>query len=85
MFALFSAIQRRAWVRARKLCYELILCDPLRKTYRDLHDRIDQIIRVINQRTRFRVAAATGAAVAAWSSGRKPLRTRQAGEGTPGC
>lgn len=62
MFALFSAIQRRAWIRARKLCYELILCDPLRKTYRDLHDRIDQIIRVINQRTRFRIAAATGAA-----------------------
>ncbi len=52
MFALFSAIQRRAWVRARKLCYELILSDPLRKTYRDLHDRIDQIIRIMNQRLR---------------------------------
>ena len=52
MFALFSAMQRRAWIRARKLCYELILCDPLRKTYRDLYDRIDQIIRVINQRLR---------------------------------
>lgn len=52
MFALFSAIQRRAWVRARKLCYELILCDPLRKNYRDLHDRIDQIIKVMNQRLR---------------------------------
>jgi hypothetical protein len=52
MFALFSAIQRRAWVRAKKLCYELILCDPLRKNYRDLYDRIDQIIRVMNQRLR---------------------------------
>jgi hypothetical protein len=50
MFALFSAIQRRAWMRARKLCHELILCDPWRKNYRDLYDRIDQIIRVINQR-----------------------------------
>ncbi len=52
MFALFSAIQRRAWVRAKKLCFELILCDPLRKNYRDLYDRIDQIIRVMNQRLR---------------------------------
>ncbi len=52
MFTLFSAIQRRAWVRAKKLCYELILCDPLRKNYRDLYDRIDQIIRVMNQRLR---------------------------------
>jgi len=52
MFALFSAIQRRVWVRAKKLCYELILCDPLRKNYRDLYDRIDQIIRVMNQRLR---------------------------------
>lgn len=52
MFALFSAIQRRAWMRARKLCYELILCDPWRKTYRDLYERIDQIIRVIHQRSR---------------------------------
>jgi hypothetical protein len=50
MFALFSAIQRKAWLRARRLCYELILCDPLRKTYRDLHDRIDKIIKVMNQR-----------------------------------
>jgi hypothetical protein len=50
MFPLFSAIQRRAWVRARKLCHELILSDPWRKNYRDLYDRIDQIIRVINQR-----------------------------------
>jgi hypothetical protein len=50
MFPLFSAIQRRAWMRARKLCYELILSDPWRKNYRDLYDRIDQIIRVINQR-----------------------------------
>jgi hypothetical protein len=50
MFALFSAINRKAWPRAKKLCYELILFDPLRQDYRDLHDRIDQIIRIINQR-----------------------------------
>jgi hypothetical protein len=52
MFKLFSAIQRKAWLRARKLCYELILCDPLRKNYRDLHYRIDQIIKVSDQRLR---------------------------------
>lgn len=52
MFDLFSAIQRKAWLRARKLCYELILCDPLRQNYRDLHYRIDQIIKVIDQRLR---------------------------------
>ena len=52
MFDLFSAIQRKAWIRARKLCYELILCDPLRQNYRDLHYRIDQIIKVIDQRLR---------------------------------
>ncbi len=52
MFALFSAIQRKTWVRARRLCHELILCDPWRKNYRDLYDRIDQIIRVINLRLR---------------------------------
>ncbi|CAF3715144.1 unnamed protein product [Adineta steineri] len=52
MFELFNAIQRKAWLRARKLCYELILCDPLRKNYRDLYDRIDQIIIIMDRRRR---------------------------------
>ncbi|CAF4187465.1 unnamed protein product, partial [Adineta steineri] len=52
MFELFNAIQRKAWLRARKLCYELILCDPLRKNYRDLYDRIDQIITIMDRRRR---------------------------------
>jgi hypothetical protein len=52
MFALFSAIQQKAWTRARRLCYELILCDPLRKNYRDLHYQIDQIIKMSDQRLR---------------------------------
>ncbi len=52
MFPLFSAIQRRAWMRARKLCHELILSDPLRQDHRDLYARIDQIIKIMNQRVR---------------------------------
>jgi hypothetical protein len=52
MFALFSAIQRRAWITARRLCYELSLCDPLRQDYRNLYYRIDQIVKVIDQRRR---------------------------------
>ena len=52
MFDLFSAIQRKAWLRARRLCYELILCDPLRKNYHDLYEQIDQIVKIMNLRTR---------------------------------
>lgn len=52
MFDLFSAIQRRGWIRARRLCYELILCDPLRKNYHDLYERIDQIVKLSSLRTR---------------------------------
>ncbi|CAF3918432.1 unnamed protein product [Rotaria magnacalcarata] len=64
MFALFSAIQRRAWSRARKLCYELILCDPLIKTYRDLYYRIDNIIELIDQRSRSKHMASKVATIA---------------------
>ncbi|CAF4712051.1 unnamed protein product [Rotaria sp. Silwood1] len=56
MFRLFNAIQRRAWIRARRLCYELILCDPLRKNYRDLYYQIDQIITLIERRVRPKAA-----------------------------
>lgn len=52
MFPLFSAIQRKAWVRARHLCYELILCDPSRKNYHDLYEQIDEIIHLLHLRTR---------------------------------
>lgn len=52
MFPLFSAIQRKAWVRARKLCYDLILCDPLRQNYRDLYYQIDHILTLIDHRRR---------------------------------
>jgi len=50
MFDLFSALQRKAWTGARRLCYELILCDPGRQTYRNLYERIDQIVKVIDRR-----------------------------------
>jgi len=50
MFPLFSAIQRKAWVRAKRLCYELILCDPGRKSYHDLYVRLEQIINLIDRR-----------------------------------
>ncbi|CAF2888878.1 unnamed protein product [Rotaria sp. Silwood2] len=59
MFRLFNAIQRRAWIRARRLCYELILCDPLRKNYRDLYYKIDQIITLIDRRVRPKAAIAS--------------------------
>jgi hypothetical protein len=52
MFALCSAIEMKAWRRARNLCDELILCDPLRKNYYDLRYQIDQIIDVIDRRFR---------------------------------
>ncbi|CAF3354201.1 unnamed protein product [Rotaria socialis] len=64
MFALFSAIQRKAWPRARKLCYELMLCDPLIKTYRDLYYRIDHIIKLIDQRIRPKHMASKAATIA---------------------
>jgi len=50
MFDLFSALQRKAWTGARRLCYELILCDPGRQLYRDLYEKIDQIVKVIDRR-----------------------------------
>ncbi|UJR25700.1 hypothetical protein I4U23_007051 [Adineta vaga] len=52
MSDLFNAIQRRAWARAKSLCYELILCDPYRKNYYDLYERIVQIIKINNERRR---------------------------------
>jgi hypothetical protein len=50
MFPLFNAIQRKAWVRAKRLCYELILCDPKRKIYHDLYVQLEQIINLIDRR-----------------------------------
>lgn len=50
MFPLFSAIQRKAWIQARKLCHELVLCDPDRTSYQDLYVRLEQIIDVIDRR-----------------------------------
>jgi hypothetical protein len=63
MFPLFSAIQHRAWTRAKKLSHELILCDPERKMYHDLYIRIDQITNLIDQRAHLRptVSSATAA------------------------
>lgn len=52
MSALFSAIQRKAWVRARRVCYELITWDPTRKNYRDLFYLIDNVIKISDQRVR---------------------------------
>jgi hypothetical protein len=49
MFPLFSAIQRKAWVRAQKLCHELVLCDPERKIYHRLYVRLEQINNLIDQ------------------------------------
>jgi len=56
MFPLFSAIQRKAWVRAKRLCYELILCDSERKSYHDLYVRLEQITNLIDRRLHPRVA-----------------------------
>lgn len=52
MFDLFSAIQRKAWTQARKLSYDVILCDPRRKSYIQLYERIDQIVKIMDQRRR---------------------------------
>ena len=52
MFPLFSAIQRKAWTRARKLCYELLLCDPKRPSYQELYVRLEKIIAFDNRRRR---------------------------------
>jgi hypothetical protein len=52
MFPLFSAIQRKAWTRARKLCYELVLCDPERPSYQELYVRLERIITLGNRRSR---------------------------------
>lgn len=44
MYPLFSAIQRKAWIQARRLCHELIFCDPGRTSSHDLYVRLEQII-----------------------------------------
>lgn len=58
MFPLFSAIQRGAWIRAKKLSYELFLCDPERTNYLDLYLRLEQITRLIDQRRHAQVIPA---------------------------
>ena len=50
MFPLMSAIQHRAWIQAKRLCRELILWDPLRNDYRELHFQIEQTIKLTDQR-----------------------------------
>jgi hypothetical protein len=52
MFPLFSAIQRNAWVQAKRLCYELLLCDPERPSYQDLYLRLEQITTLTDRRVR---------------------------------
>ncbi|CAF1420597.1 unnamed protein product [Didymodactylos carnosus] len=47
---LFSAIQRKTWTKAKSLCYELILCDSRRNTYRDLYILLDKITDIIDVR-----------------------------------
>jgi hypothetical protein len=50
MFPLFSAIQRKDWKRAKRLCHELVLCDPERNMYIELYVRLDQIMNLIDRR-----------------------------------
>jgi hypothetical protein len=50
MFPLFSAIQRKAWIQAKRLSYELLLCDPERPSYQDLYLRLEQITSRTNRR-----------------------------------
>ena len=50
MFPLFNAIQRKAWPRAKRLCHELNLCDPGRKSYYELYIKLDQITNLIDRR-----------------------------------
>ncbi|CAF1100788.1 unnamed protein product [Rotaria sordida] len=64
MFPLFNAIQRRAWMRARRLSHELILCDPLRQNYRDLYYQINQIITLIERRVQPKAAIISRVATA---------------------
>ena len=49
MFPLLSAIQRKAWVDAKRLSHELIQCDSDPSIYHELHLRIDQIINLAHQ------------------------------------
>ncbi|CAF0854590.1 unnamed protein product [Adineta ricciae] len=52
MYQLFNAIECKAWSEAKTLCYELVLCDPWRKNYRDLYERIERVIKIKNERRR---------------------------------
>ncbi|UJR23231.1 hypothetical protein I4U23_026250 [Adineta vaga] len=57
MYPLLSAIQRKAWVQAKRLCHQLISCDPERTIYHDLYLRLSQITNLANQQRRPRTIA----------------------------
>ncbi|CAF1175471.1 unnamed protein product [Adineta ricciae] len=61
MYPLLSAIQRKSWVRAKRLCHEVIACEPERKIYHELYLRLDQITKLANQRHQSRTTAASSA------------------------
>jgi hypothetical protein len=74
MFPLFSAIQRKSWGRAKKLCHEVILCDPERKIYHELYVRLDQLTNLTQRRHHSR---STISQTAAASAGDKRLSRQQ--------
>ncbi|CAF1346550.1 unnamed protein product [Adineta steineri] len=49
MYPLMYAIRCKSWVKARKLCHELILCDPEQKIYQGLYIRLVQLTNLIDQ------------------------------------
>ncbi|CAF1219406.1 unnamed protein product [Adineta steineri] len=49
MYPLMYAIRCKSWVKARKLCHELILCDPEQKLYQGLYIRLVQLTNLIDQ------------------------------------
>ena len=64
MWDLCHAIRCKAWVKARRLTYEMACYDPCRTDYHDLHRRIDAIIDLANERLRPRVVLSRAAVAA---------------------
>ncbi|CAF1466208.1 unnamed protein product [Adineta ricciae] len=69
MYPLFSAIQRKSWIRAKRLCRELIACEPERKIYHELYLRLDQITNLANQRHQSRTIASSVSKIVAEITG----------------
>ena len=69
MYPLLSAIQRKSWVRAKRLCHEVIACEPERKIYHELYLRLNQITNLTNQRHQSRTTASSASTIVADTTG----------------